>query len=242
MSIEFKYFGNKRNPDLLPIFPDHQVSKEDQIRAELSNFRAVFRDQVSKVIKGSGGLFRASIYENLPAQQAAFERLEECLSASNFPIASIMREESDNKEDVFFRVQTTIPVLPQNIPKIFTDKIPGNVKGVVFVSFILGVGKEFTELTKKNILMEKLDKELRDIQEGIEPSPAADPAFDPEVVIPVFLKNARLNRLYRYFETEHGGKICAKRYYQSPEGYLYRIEIDGYAAAQEVASLEECGD
>jgi hypothetical protein len=205
------------------------LSQKEYRKNELSAFRCLFSEEVSKTIRQSAKLFKDGIYCNLSAQQGAFNRLEEVLKASKFEIVSVTRS-SFEKDEAMFQVMVRIPVMQTFYKELFKQELAEGTKGYVMVSFYMGVCKEFVRLEKKNEMLDLLDKAIRKARHGDEPTPVTDPAFDPLLVIPSLLKNMRLDRRYRYMLFGDQGTVSPKRYYQSPEGFIYQIEIDGYSA------------
>lgn len=228
MHPSFKYFGKQADPDRKFIFSGQAMSQVEFAATELTVFRSVYTEQVTKAIRESGRLFSDSMYCNLSSQLGAFARLEETLTSSKFELVEITAS-SHEKEEAVFRVQTRIPVLASYYKQLFTEPMPAGAKGYVLVSFYVGLAKEFLRLSKKDELIELLEQAIRSAKN--EPiTPVNDPAFDPDRVIPNLLKGMRLDRRYDYMALQDGDWVSPKRFYQSPEGFIYHVEIDGYSA------------
>lgn len=224
MNRAFKYYGKDPDPNRKWIFSGQPINMAEYRMSELINFRTVFRNEVSSTVRKSVSLFRPSIYENFPPQQSAFDRLEELFKNAKFEILNITRT-SFEKNEAVYRVQARIPVMRCYYDRVFANKeMPEGTKGYMLVSFYIGVSREFLMLQKPNELIDQLHKATRKAKDLPEP----DEAFDPEKALGGFIAAGRMEPRYNYLaSTETFGR---KRYYQTPEGFLYLIEIDGYAA------------
>lgn len=217
----FQYVGRKPSKDLKTVLNAPLMPEEEFTRSKISTFRSLFRDQVSLTIRNSGSIFRDGTYQHLASQHGAFDRLMEALEHSSFELVQVVRG-SDERDEFLCRVQVRAAVMPGHNEEIFTEKLAADVKSFVLVSFYAGVCKDFIALMKKNDLAEGI------FQTADAEKPAKDEAFDPENVIPSFIKTLRLERRYRYSLDKE--TVTPDQFYQSPEGFFYRIEVDGYAA------------
>ncbi|BAW19010.1 hypothetical protein [Ralstonia phage RP12] len=249
---QFRYVG--RNPRHGKLMALHAVpaSPEETYQNQISNFSKVFRDQVTTTLRSQGGLFlrSRSIYYDLPPQHGAFDRLMEIVENSNYDVASVTRS-SVERGEFLCRVQVRIPTMPQFNERLFKEGIPPDHKGFVLVSFVTGVCREFTRLMKKNQLVEDALESLNKLRPGDLAELKAeedsgtldnlcakvtgitavekDESFDPENAIPGVLKHMRAEQRYSIM----GGvaNLGTNRFYQTPEGFIYHVEIDGYVTA-----------
>jgi hypothetical protein len=222
--VAFKYFGKSPDPDRKKIFSGEPINLQEFRNNEMAAFTQVYRSEVSNTVRRSRGMFRNGIYCSLSPQQGAFDHLRDMLKNSRYELISITRA-SSKKDVALFRVQVQAPVEPAYFKDVFHEKLvqPG-MSGNVTISFYIGVCPEFVSLQKPD----ELNDALRAAIHATKKMPAPDPAFLPENVLPVFLKANRLETRHNYLHSSE--RFGNNKYYQSPEGYIYRIEIDGYSA------------
>lgn len=236
--LKFRYVGNKPNPDRRLISTGEPVPMEVFRAGELSAFRAVFRDAVGATVRESKGLFQRSLYTDLPPQQNTFDRLEECIGYQKYEIVQVTREEH-RKNEFIARVEVQVPTIDGFNDQPFKTALPEGSKAQALVSFYLGVCNEFTTIMKQNELVEKALQEcvnavaalhLEEDELEKERARRTSALFNPEKVIPELIKSMRLERRYSY--VLENGKWPNRHFFQSPEGHIYRIEVDGYSLAQ----------
>lgn len=226
--LTFKYYGKSPDPDRKKIFSGEPINLQEFRHDELVSFAQAYRNEVSGTVRKARKWFRNGIYCTLSPQQGAFDHLQGMLKNSRFEISTITRATYDS-DTALFRVQVQAPIEPTSFAHIFHEKTlqPGMV-GQVTISFYIGVCPEFVSLQKPDELMDLLRAATKKAKD--EPDP--DPAFLPEKVLPIFLRDNRLDVRYSYVHSEE--RFGRKAFYQSPEGYIYRIEIDGYSALEPV--------
>lgn len=232
MDLTFKYYGKSPDPDRKKIFSGETVNLKEFRNSELTAFTLAYRNEVSSTVRRSRKLFVNGIYCTLSPQLAAFDHLQDMLKNSRYELVSITRATYE-KDTALFRVQVRTQVEPGLLPHVFNEKfIQPGATGQVTISFFLGVAPEFVSLRKPDELMDMLYAATQKAKDA----PVPDPAFEPEKVLPVFLKDHRLEVRHNYL---HGEETFAnKKYYQSPEGYIYRIQIDGYSTLEPTKDLE----
>lgn len=224
MKRAFQFYGKQPDLDQKQIRNDDPVNLTEYRNNELRSFTEVFRREVMQTVRHSGGLFTSGSYCDLSPQFEAFDRLKEILKNAKFELHSIELA-SAQKDEALYRVQVRIPVISMYYSKLFKEPIPPGAAGHVLVSFYTGVCHEFISLKKPDELMDLLKKATN----SADGTPEPDPAFDPQNVIPSFLTANRLEVRHNYLNSKE--RFGHNRFYQSPEGFIYRIEIDGYSAS-----------
>lgn len=217
---QFRYVGREIPPGKITLFNTPGRSLEERHETEVKVFSRLFREQVTATLRGAGGIFRRSVYIDLSAQHGAFDRLMEIVTGHDYDLLTVTRA-SYERDEFTCKARVQIPVQPQFYDELFTQGVPAGHKGYVVVALTLGVCKDFTLLMKQNEFMEAA---LKDIAANV--SEVADP-FNPERVIPGLLKQMRAERRFPYIAIGEEAKF--ERYYQTAEGFIYKIEIEGYA-------------
>lgn len=219
----FKYVGDRPNPDLKSILTGLPANDELHKGKQIQTFREVFRTQVGNVIRLSSGVFRKSPYEFISPQFNAFDHLADYIEQNKYDLLGV-EFDTDNIDEFVVRVSVGIPTLPMYNKRLFTilAPLPPGTKGRVNVSFYIGVSREFAGLLKHNELVEKA------LESFVAAEEHKDPAFDPQRVIPGVLKGLRLERRYLYKVVNQS--LDDRLFFQSPEGDIYRVAIDGYSA------------
>lgn len=202
---------------------------------EVLTFKKLFHEGVGAVIRRSIGVFHDSDYKDMPPQFGAFETLLSSLELHKCSRLEITNA-SSNRNEFLARVQVRIPIDVSAEDKLFTKVDATNGKNYVLVSFYIGLCHEFMLLSKKNDLLER---GLQDVvvpgfltawRKPDEPSPntadSVDKAFDPNHAISEIIRHMRLEPRYNY--TLEGNKYKERHFFHSPEGFLFRVEIDGY--------------
>lgn len=227
---QFRYVGNE-GPQLT-VFGIPPKSVEERQHTQISIFSRVFRQEVTAVMLAQPTRLvphlrlRTQVpapgpYARLSSQHGAFDRLIEVIEHNHYHLVDVTRA-SEGRDEFLCRVRVRIPTLPQFDPVLFTN-MPDGHKGYMLASFYVGVCQDFTQLLKDTALAETLDQAIQ----------VADPAsttlaetFDPEKVIPGILRSLRATRRYPYAPRD------PVRYYQTAEGFFYRVEIEGYATQE----------
>lgn len=223
MQQSYQFYGKSPDPDLKKMRTEEPINLAEYRQNELRSFGDVFRKEVRDTVRNSRKWFSDGIYQNLSPQFEAFDHLKEMFKNAKFELQSIMRA-SDKKDEALYRVQVRVPVLSVFYNKLFKEPTPPGTTGHVLISFHTGVCREFVSLGKREELIDLLKKATRSAKGDKEP----DPAFDPINIIPAFLQHNRLEARYNYLKSEERfGYTCL---FQSPEGFIYKIEIDGYSA------------
>lgn len=235
---KFKYVGrSKKHGQVTPIHAV-PISLEVQHQSQINTFSKVFRDQVTNTLLGQGSWTQPSIYTDLTPQHGSFDRLMEVIKHQGYAVLSVTRN-SVERGEFLCRVQVRIPIKPIDNDLLFKDGVPWGHAGYVLVNFDIGVCREFTRLMKKNELVDAALEVLQkfnasDLAKVKVPAdeiisasaPEKDDHFDPEVAIFDTLNHMRAELRYTILHgiENHG----TSRFYQTPEGYIYRVEIDGY--------------
>ena len=197
---------------------------------EVRTFKELFRNEVGAAIRQSIGMFHDSIYKNLAPQFGAFETLLAALAPHKYEQLEITRA-STKRDEFLTRVQVRIPVDVSAEDKLFVKADVANSKNYVLASLYIGLCHEFTLLSKKNDLLEG------GLQDVVVPgfltawskpdeTAGGDQAFDPNHAISGIIRHMRLEPRYNY--ALEGDKYKERHFYHSPEGFLLRVEIDGY--------------
>lgn len=226
MNLVFKYFGKTPDPDRKMIFSGAPIDLQEFRHGELTSFSQAYRNEVSNTVRRSRKLFRNGIYCTLTPQLGSFDHLRDMFKNAGYSLEAITRA-SFEKDEALFRVQVRVPVEPSLFGKVFHEKlIQPESKGFVNVSFYVGVCPAFVSLQKPDELMDMLRQATKKAKDESDP----DPAFDPETVLPVFIKHNRLEVRQSYLHSDD--PFGNKKYYQSPEGYIYHIVVDGYSLVE----------
>ncbi len=214
----FKYVGGrpKLGVTLKGVPP---VSPAEFHQQQVKTFERVYREQIGQAIRRSGGLFKRSHYKDLPSQHKAFDRLLEFIEAHRYQLLEVVKVPHASDE-FHCQAKILIPTEPIYDEQLFAGGVPNGHRGFVIVSFFFGLLEEHTRLIRNTLETPDFDAytQLKEFQ---------DKSFDPEVVIPGVLKNLRADR--RYLVTGLLKPLVYDNYYQTPEGIIYRVEIDGYA-------------
>jgi hypothetical protein len=219
----FQFYGKQPDLDQKQIRNDEPINLVEYRNNELRSFTEVFRREVMQTVRHSGGLFSHSSYCDLNPQFEAFDRLKEMLKNAKWEIHSI-EQASFKKDEALYRVQVRISVMSSYYSKLFKEPLPPGSNGYVLISFYTGVCREFTSLHKPCDLNDMMGRAAR-ASKGLAEQ---DPAFDPQNIIPVFLDANRFIVRHNYLDSAE--RYGHTRYYQTPEGFIYRIEVDGYSA------------
>lgn len=219
----FQYVGKKPRTDLKTVLGTPVVVNEEEFSKKATEvFKAIFRDQVVKTVRASTNFFgNNGPYEQLEPQHGAADRLLEAIDHSSFQLVSAALA-SVEKDEFLCRVQIRVPIMPGFNDRLFAEKQTADTKTCALVSFYTGVCHDFAKLMKKNNLAEEISQPT-DGEKVIQ-----DEAFIPENVFPRFLENLRLERRYLYSLDKE--KVTSNHFYKSLDGFIYRVEIDGYAA------------
>jgi hypothetical protein len=221
---QFRFVDNTTPPDPKVTPLDVPVrSLTERCIGDLKLFGRLFREEVTNVMRRQGGLFHRSPYADLTPQHGSFDRLMEVVEHYHYRLIDVTRCD-DARNEFLCRVQMRIPVLPQFYDQLFTKGVPEGSKGFVLVSFMMGVGREFTRLTK-----EAAPEPIHLVAEPTEPE-TLDDAFNPDKVISGALKHLRADRRFPYVAI--GEEQLQQHYYQTVEGFFYRVEIEGYGTAE----------
>ena len=202
---------------------------------EVLTFKKLFHEEVGAVIRRSVGVFHDSDYKDMPPQFGAFETLLSSLELHKCSRLEITNA-SSNRNEFLARVQVRIPIDVSAEDKLFTKVDATNGKNYVLVSFYIGLCREFALLSKKNDLLEN---GLRDVvvpgfltawrspdQAAVNKADTCDKAFDPNHAISAIIRHMRLEPRYNY--SLESNKYKERYFFHSPEGFLFRVEIDGY--------------
>jgi hypothetical protein len=228
VDLTFKFYGKSPDPDRRKIFSGEPINLKEFRHSELTTFAQAYRNEISNTVRRARKWFSNGIYCTITPQQGAFDHLQDMLKNSRYELTSITRASYD-KDVALFRVQVQTTVEPAMFKHIFHEKlIHPDMIGKVSISFYIGVCPEFVSLQKPD----ELNDTLRAAIDAAKQTPTPDPAFQPENVLPVFLKDNRLEARHNYLYGN--SSFASKKFYQSPEGYIYRIEIDGYSALEPV--------
>ena len=230
MEQTFRYYGRDVDPDRKLISTGEPITQEEKNENDLRSFRQVFRNTVRKAICRSGR--NSSIYSLLPPQEGAFEHLELFLSNAGYKLNAITPVNNDNEALFCARIGIELPVA--SIKEAFSQQLADGAKAMVFVGFYFGVCHNFATLVKKNDLIEKALEEARKASGYDEKTMEL---FDPEKIIPELLKSMRAERRYRYL-APLTADVSKDAFYKTPEGFIYRIEVEGYAAVEEFPQHE----
>jgi hypothetical protein len=233
---QLRYVGKQINPALKS--PDSSpIDLKAFHDSELKTFAKLFREHVIEIVRRTGGVFRSSVYKHITPQFNAFECLFDGLTYLKGD-SIIVTNVSDSDEEFLVRVQSRIPVSNKG-SVLFTKPVEVYSNSYALVSFYIGLCKDFTMLSKEDELT-KFSMNEFDFPEFLTPAGIIateakktgakenvidDAAFDPDVAIPEVIELLRLERRYCY---AGGLKNMTRRFYQSMEGFLVRIEIDGY--------------
>jgi hypothetical protein len=229
----FKYYGRGVDPDRKLISTGEPITQQEKNESDLRSFRQVFRSTVRKTIRSCDR--NASIYNQLPPQEGAFEHLELFLESAGYKLKSIGLVVNAIGSEALFCARIAIE-LPSSVTKeAFSQPLAENTKTVVLVDFHFGVCHNFTTLVKKNDLIDKAMEEARKASGRDEKTLEL---FDPEKIIPELLKSLRAERRYRYL-APFTADVSKDAYYKTPEGFIYRIEVEGYATAEELPQHED---
>lgn len=237
-----KYVGKNLSPTLQSL--SGKPVDIDKFRIfEINTFKELFRNQLTAITRHCGGLFQDSIYKTIPSQFGAFDSLLLALNqekCERLEITSALH----NREEFLARVQVRIPVFINADNKLFaTTHSADNIYALV--SFYIGLCTEFTLISKENKLLENAIHEIDTsgllgircknnnvnneiVETVVKENKSSDNAFDPNLVIPEIIKYMRLKPGYKYITGNE--KTQLQQFYYSPEGYIFRIEIDGYIA------------
>lgn len=231
--LKFRYVGNRPNPDLLQIATKEPISAETFRQNELTTFRMLYRNEVAAAVRSSKGLFFRSKYCQLPPQHNAFERLETAAENQGFELMEIARA-SNARNEFLTRVQMLVPTIAGFNDQPFAQTPAEGMAAKVHVSFYVGLCDEFTWLIPDSELATRtVDAIVKAVKAG---TPAAeeepkepDPLFNPALVMPKLVESMRLQRMHLYMPED--GIIKTKHFFQTPEGHIFRVEVDGYTAA-----------
>lgn len=220
----FKFVGNRPDPTLLSIWSGKPENDEVHKRKQIHTLRQVYHDQIGRTLRSTNSFFlRCNRYDSIAPQFNALDRLLEYADQCKYVVTEVTPCENQRGE-FLLRVLLSIPVLPMYNRELFKvlEPFPEGTKGYVNVAFYVGLCNEFTSLLSQNHLLGTAlaactDRELIN-----------DPAYNVERVIPGILKGLRLDRRYLYVVKDR--RIDDRHFYQSAEGYLYRINIEGYTA------------
>lgn len=236
-----KYVGKSFSPMLLSLSGKPFDNEAFQI-FEIETFKELFRKQIITIMRSGSGLFRDSVYKNLSPQFDAFEQLLLVFKQRKCEILEITNDSHD-PDEFLARVRVRIQISSPLNEGLFAKSIAPNSNSYVLVSFYTGLCKEFTALSKENELLENalqgydspgflaawskspiVDGKLNELP--VKENEFDDKAFDPELVIQEILSDMRLEQRFNY--TVSDKKFKTQRFYHSPEGFIFRIEIDGY--------------
>lgn len=232
MEQAFKYYGRDVDPDRKLISTGEPITQEEKNESDLRSFRLVFRNTVRKTIRNSDR--NTSIYSQLPPQEGAFEHLELFLGNAGYKLNSITLG-SNNSHDALFCARIGIELPAASTKEAFSQPLSDNAKAVVFVGFYFGACHNFATLVKKNDLIDKAMEEARKASGHDEKTLEL---FDPEKIVPELLKSMRAERRYRYL-APFTADVSKDAFYKTPEGFIYRIEVEGYAAVEEFSQHED---
>lgn len=238
---KFRYVGKSQSNGRLSVLHAVPISLEVKQQNQINTFSKVFRDQVTSTLCSQGSWAQPSIYADLQPQHGAFDRLMEIVKHHGYDVVSVTRNSVDRGEFVCC-VQVRIPVKAAVNDLLFDEGVPPGRSGYVLVNFDVGVCREFTRLMKKNELVDAaldiLQKfnacDLAKVEvpaSEIARATAQDKgdSFDPEIAILDTLNYMRAELRYTIL---HGiENYGSSRFYQTPEGYIYRVEVDGYITA-----------
>lgn len=215
----FRYVGGKVK-ERIALQGVRVQTPAERFEQEVQVFRRVYRDGVARAIMNDGGWFRRSKYTELASQHGAFDRLLEVIKHYDYTLVEVRPCAHCWRDEYLCEAVVRIPTLPQFNDQLFTGGVPEGQRGYVLVGFTFGVTGKFTELFKATEGLEELEHyaNLREFE---------DESFDPDRVISGVLKHMRAEKRYSYLGLVK--PILNHTHYQTPEGFIYDIQIQGYA-------------
>lgn len=235
MEQGFKFYGSKVDPDAKKIWHDEPVNQEERNRNDLITCHKLFEDQLTKFMNGQRKIFNTISYERIAPQYGAFGFLNEKLFKNNKCRLIDFTLHSFTTKSMVFAVSASIPLPCEQYTKAFKQKLSCTGEGFALVTFYIGLCDDFTKLVRQN---ETIEKALKEMKELVGESNEAK-LFEPNEVIPDLLNDMRAEQRYRYLPEELIFEIDPLKnfFYKTPEGFIFRAEVTGYAAIEEVASV-----
>lgn len=215
---QFRYVGNHSPNKLTPMGVKPRTAFERR-QSEVDIFSRLFREQLFNLLKTQGSRKVRSQYAAMSSQHGAFDRLMEVIDHFHYELVDVVRVPQE-ADEFLCKVRVRIPTEPLYNKVLFTNGVPEGHKGYMLVGFTIGVSKAFARLMKQNDIAEGA---LKDV---VEPE-TLDDHFNPDKVIPGVIAQMRGESRYLYEGfNEHARH---ERYYQTAEGFIYLVEVEGYA-------------
>jgi hypothetical protein len=215
---QFRYVGNHTSTKLTHLGVKAKTAIERR-QSEVDTFTRLYSDQLYKLLRTQGSRKQRSQYVAMSSQHGSFERLLEIIDHFHYEMVDVIPA-SCEADEFLCKVRVRIPTEPHYNAVLFSQGIPEGHKGYILVGFTIGVGKDFARLMKQNDLAEA---GLKDV---VEPE-SLDDHFNPDKVIPGVITQMRGEPRYLYEGFNERAKHA--RYYQTVEGFIYLVEIEGYA-------------
>lgn len=235
MKQGFKFYGDLVDPDKKKILYDAATTQLEKNQQDLKDFHLVYENQIAKLMRSQEAtLVKKGLYKDTPSQIGAYSFLDTRLFATTDCIPIEISLFNFKANTTVFAIKVRFNIGEDDKHSAFGEKTKESSQGFMFATFYIGLCDDFTSLVEKNADIERAITEAQ----GIFGKAAEDPLFMPEQVLANVLKHLRAKRLYRYVSLDHDSTFDSHPlknfFYKTPEGIIFRTEINGYAMCEEI--------